>query len=1274
MRKQLQRFISIALWALVCVAVLLAVAVKCLLPGLDDYRPQIESNLSQLTGYQVTLKKISGHLEGLDPTVSISDLLLSVNDKPAGGVAEIRVRVNTIKSLLTLSPQFTYVRFVKPTLALQEYEGKWGLKGAVLADDMSNSVGIERMLRYLAGQQRLSVLDADIDLVSQQYGNHSIEVPSAYAFQDSKASWIKSKVYLDGNDEPIDVNAKIYQSLGLFETYQVDASINIPKFTIPFDESASVKGIDLVSADLAGKLWLNYRVGEGVSLQIESTKLAMAFKNGESYHASPAIRVRYSQEKEGLSVEMHHLAIMDEHKKSYLPANLTYEWSATTGQSYLRFDQFDLALGDRIAQHFLQPDLDVSKLVAGLAPKGVAANAALRLGRKDNNISFHFLSNLQDASVAGYKGIPKVNKVDAVFSLTNTDGYIQFKDHQATVGFPDLYANAWKVDSLSGVVDWQFIQDTLVVSGRDINGMRGATEVKGGFRFEARKHSPDWLSLSLGVQHLPVTDRLTYIPDRVLNSKLHNWIKEAVADKGTINNLDLVIQTEVEQGALPDIRLKLDVNDADVTFDKNWPTVKSVGAQLTMDKLGAHVHVKSAQMSNVKVSDIYVDVPVKGYDVDWVNVKGSAFRESSEILHLLRSTPLAQSVLLPFEAWSISGDMKGTFDVSVPLNDKHPDPNVNLALLFKNNPLYIGDIDLEGVIKTGQFHYSTEKGIFDSNFDAQSFSGQSHIVLTSSIEKDGRMSVEGDITGRANLHDIAVWQKLPDYLADTITGDVDYLGTLAVNKSQDGQSDLVVKSGLEGGVITLPAPFAKTSEQVIPVTVKVGAHEHDMVIETSFGDLSKSRILTSAGAFSGGEVYFNSDEPLPKVVKKGLVLVGQFNVFDLLGWEKVFNQMVEKEGADELLEENRLKLPVWLRHVDMLVDHAVVNDQNTLHNIKVSYDTVDTKKQLEFASDELSFKFDHNGTKPRLHFGYLSWNTNQSVNSGSPDKPPFRAHQVPNMSLLIDQLYINQKPYGDWDFNIISSGNQLRITPFSTRLKKGKFDGHLIWQDDDTAPAVKLTMAVDGKDLADLIGKFTDQAFVTSKKYKINVVLNWKGHPFYFDRKSVSGKVSFDAKDGNFSQINELPVFMKVFGIFNIEALKRRLSLDFSDVYKSGLTYDSFKGVFTVHNGILKTDKPLEVASPGSEVSLKGSADLVNETLDEVLTATLPISRTLPLAGLLWGTPQLAGILYIADKLIGDTISKVTSVQYKVEGSFDNPVVTPVKHNSSKVKGKRVER
>ncbi|MFI8620030.1 YhdP family protein [Marinomonas sp. NPDC078689] len=1273
MKKQLQGCVCGVYWFVIGVAALLAVlvvSVKLLLPCLNDYRTQIESNLSHLTGYQVTLDSIGGHLEGVDPTVSINGLVMSVNGSPAASVAEIRVRIDAIKSLLTFSPQFTYVRFVKPSLSLQERAGQWALKGSAPSSDVKTDIGVERILGYLTAQQRFSVLNANVDLVSQQYGDHSVSIPSAYIFQHTQSSWIKSTVYVDGNATPFDINAKIYQSLGVFGAYQVDASVDVPNISIPFGGESSSWAASLSDADFAGKLWLNYRVGDGLSLQAKASRLMLGFNNGETYESAPSIRVRYSQKRGGAFVDVHQLALKDEAGQVYPPINLSYEWLKTSNQSYLSFNQLDLGLAHRIAKHFLQPEWHVSKLISGLAPQGVVSNAALRLGKKGDAVSYHFLSNLQQASVAGYQGIPEVNHLNAVFSLTDGDGYIQFKQQRGELAFPTLYADKWQVSGLSGLVDWQLVQNTLVVSGRGLKIHRNGADVDGGFRFESRPNAPDWLSLSIRGQHIPIADRLVYLPENALNTELKDWIGSALSDQGEVNNLDLIIQSELADGATPDVRLKMDVSNAQLDYSKGWPVAKSLNGQFLLDESGVHVDVHSASLSDVKVSNIAVNVPIKEGKADWLSVSGKVDRDAAEALNLLRTTPLNDSVLAPFKTWTIKGNVAAEFDVSVPLNDQTLQPKATLALVFKDNPIYIGDVNLDTQVKQGEFHFSTEKGITDSHFDVRAFSGDSHLDLTSGVESDGRISVLGQLSGGVDLHQVASWQKWPEQVLSNLSGDVSYQGTLEINKSQEGQVDLHLNSDLKGGVASFPKPFSKVSTQAMPLDLKVMAHQQDVVVQGSLAGLAKVRLLVRSGALYGGDLYLNSNKALPKDMLPGLAFEGQFAAFDVAQWQAVLGTSVSNKTTKDALPNEGFKVPDWLRQVNLLVDQVVVNDQNTLHNVKLNYDVNKAKGKFQVSSDELNVKFDHDAGKPRFHFGYLNWNTEKTSAKEEADAPPFHANQIPNMRLIIDQLYINQAPYGDWNLNVIQQGNELRVDPFSSGLKKGTFDGHLVWRDDKNAPSVTLTMAVNGKDLAELTGKFSDKAFVTSKNYKINVALNWYGNPFYFDRPSLSGRIVFDAKDGNFAQVDELPGFMKIFGIFNVEALRRRLTLDFSDVYKPGLTYDRFEGAFEINKGILKTTKPLHIVSPTAEVTVEGSADIANETLDEVLTATLPITRSLPLAGLLWGTPQLAGILYLTDKLIGDKISKVTSVQYKVQGSFDEPIITPIKHKPAK----RVER
>jgi uncharacterized protein YhdP len=76
---------------------------------------------------------------------------------------------------------------------------------------------------------------------------------------------------------------------------------------------------------------------------------------------------------------------------------------------------------------------------------------------------------------------------------------------------------------------------------------------------------------------------------------------------------------------------------------------------------------------------------------------------------------------------------------------------------------------------------------------------------------------------------------------------------------------------------------------------------------------------------------------------------------------------------------------------------------------------------------------------------------------------------------------------------------------------------------------------------------------------------------------------------------------------------------------------------------------------------LDGWIDFKQRQVDNNLIITLPVAEKLPLAALIAGLPQLSGMIYIVNKLIGDELSTFTSARYSVSGSLDNPDVNLVR-------------
>ncbi|MGB0359974.1 MAG: AsmA-like C-terminal region-containing protein, partial [Endozoicomonas sp.] len=177
-----------------------------------------------------------------------------------------------------------------------------------------------------------------------------------------------------------------------------------------------------------------------------------------------------------------------------------------------------------------------------------------------------------------------------------------------------------------------------------------------------------------------------------------------------------------------------------------------------------------------------------------------------------------------------------------------------------------------------------------------------------------------------------------------------------------------------------------------------------------------------------------------------------------------------------------------------------------------------------------------------------------------------------------------------------------------------------------------------------------------AKESRITNNLNWKGSPAGISITLLKGDIDLSFKNGRLKKLEGSSKALKLFGIFNIEALTRRFKLDFSDLYASGISFDKLKANLNFNHGLITFNSPMELEGPSSNFKLDGTVDMNQEMLDLSLIVTLPVSSNLPIISVLMGTaPQVAGIIYLANKLVGKHVDQLASIRYSIKGSFDSP-------------------
>jgi uncharacterized protein YhdP len=167
----------------------------------------------------------------------------------------------------------------------------------------------------------------------------------------------------------------------------------------------------------------------------------------------------------------------------------------------------------------------------------------------------------------------------------------------------------------------------------------------------------------------------------------------------------------------------------------------------------------------------------------------------------------------------------------------------------------------------------------------------------------------------------------------------------------------------------------------------------------------------------------------------------------------------------------------------------------------------------------------------------------------------------------------------------------------------------------------------------------------------------WPGSPAAFALSRLNGEVEFSVVDGNISDAS--PGTGRLLGLLSVQALPKRLALDFRDVFDAGFSFDEATGTFAMENGTATTDNVL-LRSSAASISVSGSTDLVAREYDQLMTIRPGVGNTLPIIGALAAGPGGAAAGLALQGLLQDSLAEATQVRYSITGSWEDPKIEAV--------------
>lgn len=264
----------------------------------------------------------------------------------------------------------------------------------------------------------------------------------------------------------------------------------------------------------------------------------------------------------------------------------------------------------------------------------------------------------------------------------------------------------------------------------------------------------------------------------------------------------------------------------------------------------------------------------------------------------------------------------------------------------------------------------------------------------------------------------------------------------------------------------------------------------------------------------------------------------------------------------------------------------------------------------------------------------------------------------------IRQLWRGDANWGDLGFRLRPIGDGLRLSQLHGELRgiriqpTGNTPAELVWRRRDGIHSTRFKGRLAVDNIADILAQWGFERSIATRTGWLDADVSWPGAPDTAGLKKLDGTAALNMADGQFLKASgSTSGALKVVGVFNFANLLRRLQLDFSDLFKGGVSFDSIDGKFTLKEGVVATNQSLEINSPSSHFRLNGQIDFNTDLADMELIATLPVASNLPwLAALAGGLPAAAG-LYVASKLFHEQVDHFSSAVYEIRGPWREPTV-----------------
>ena len=844
---------------------------------------------------------------------------------------------------------------------------------------------------------------------------------------------------------------------------------------------------------------------------------------------------------------------------------------------------------------------------------------------------------------------------------------------------------------------WQVPEWKLKLSNADVQG-----EWHGQWQAPANGNGPGVLDLQGQIKQLNAARAYRYLP-MALPAGVRQYVRDAVA-KGVYADVQVKIKGDLAKIPFTDPKegefrfagrvrdIELDYMPAALLPPKSlpWPRLHKLSGQLVFDRLGMQLSDASARVGDARTGLSLTAGLVEMADMarnPVLNVSAENKGPATQVLTLVQKSPLDALLSGALRQTQATGSVQTRFKLSVPLLTPN-DTKVQGLVVLAGNDLRVTPTTpvLEKAQGTLQF---TESGFTLSGMQARLLGGPVRIegglsaATTASngarSEQGLQLRAQGQISadGLRQAKELAPLSALTQHASGTTT----YSAQLGWRQ---GQPEFSVQSQLDGLALKLPMPLGKLASTSTPLSFRTrvqnaGGALRDQ-IQLEWGNIASANYVRDlagpAPVVLRGSLTLglpSSQAPtLPATGVSASVALDQFSVDD---WQALLpaNWMSDAEKAVPGQAAWQAYLPTRIA----LQANTITADGRTLHQVVAGSVREGATWRVNVDARELNghVLYRQPGNEQLGHLYARLSRLNLPPSSvaeveGLLEAPPVN---LPSLDIVVEQLELRGKKLGRIEIEALNTEQQrarLKTAPewqlnkFNIVLPEATLRSTGRWltaADGGQQRKTEMNFKLEVTDAGALLTRLGTPDALRGGSGQLEGLVRWQGSPLALHYPSMSGQFSVKMGRGQFLKADAGAA--KLLGVLSLQALPRRLLLDFRDVFYEGFAFDSVLGDVTITQGIANT-RNLQIKGVNALVQLDGSADIAHETqkLRVVILPGLDAGTASLVAGIAVN-PVVGLTAFLAQLFLQNPLAKANTQEFLIDGSWAEPRVTKVNHS-----------